>query len=179
MINLIPNQEKKSMIRDFRYRLMVMILIVLSLVMFIASIALLPSYFASASKKNLVNQQLSDETKEYLRLADEKILKAVSDLDWQLSLIEKNKQDQFLISERVISELIQSKTTDIKITQISFRDDAGDRQININGIAGSRSRLASFQNALEANPMFNEVDLPISNFVQDSNIQFFLTLKPI
>jgi hypothetical protein len=69
---------------------------------------------------------------------------------------------------------------DIKITQILYDNTVakGDKKVNIQGTAPSRERLLIFRQALEGNPAFKKVDLPISNFVKGSNIQFSLSLTP-
>lgn len=179
MINLIPNKEKKVMVKDFYYRLVVVVLLMLSLVVFIASIVLLPSYFASSAKKGISDKILDLELIEEINATGQQTLLDVSALDNKLSLFEKSKKDKFVVSERVINEILLNKISNIKITQISFEDsEANGKQISIRGIAPSRERLTLFRRALEDNPLFKKIDLPISNFVKGSNIQFFLSLTP-
>lgn len=179
MINLIPNEEKKMMIKDFYYRLVTVILLMLSLVALIASVALLPSYFLSSVKKNVINEQLDKEIVEEISSYDQQTLLTVSALDSKLSLLEKSERDKFLVSDRVISEILSNRISNIKITQISFENnEIKGKQISIRGTAPSRERLTLFRRALESNPLFKEVDLPISNFIKGSNIQFYLSLIP-
>ena len=67
----------------------------------------------------------------------------------------------------------------IKISQISFKDTGLDvKEVNISGTAPSRERLSLFRRALEGDPLFKKVDLPISNFIKGSNIRFSLSLTP-
>lgn len=177
MINLIPNKEKKIMIKNFYYRLVTIIFLELSLIVLIASITLLPSFFISSAKKDAINKRLETETMEKLSPLDEEVLLTVSVLDDKLSLLEKSEQDKFIVSERVIKEILSNKISNIKITQIFFENnEENEKQISIRGIAPSRERLTLFRRALEDNPLFKDVDLPISNFIKGSNIQFFLSL---
>ncbi len=179
MINLIPNEEKKIIIKDFYYRLVTIILLVLAFIMLIASVSLFPSYFISSVKKNISNKTLDIESIEKISLTNEKTLSVVFDLDKKLSLLEKAEQDKFLVSERVIDEILSKKISGIKITQIYFEENETDgRKISIRGTASSRERLSLFRSALEDDSLFKEVDLPISNFVKGYNIQFYLTLIP-
>lgn len=167
------------MIKDFYYRLVTVILLMLSLVALIASVALLPSYFLSSVKKNVINEQLDKEIVEEISSYDQQTLLAVSALDSKLSLLEKSERDKFLVSDRVISEILSNRISNIKITQISFENnEIKGKQISIRGTAPSRERLTLFRRALESNPLFKEVDLPISNFIKGSNIQFYLSLIP-
>jgi len=67
----------------------------------------------------------------------------------------------------------------IKITDISYENDSlNGKKISIQGTAPSREVLLSFRQAFENDNTFKQVDLPISNFVKGSNIQFYLSLIP-
>ena len=66
---------------------------------------------------------------------------------------------------------------DIKINQISYENNLlKGKIINIKGSAVSRERLLLFRLAFENDANFKDVDLPISNFIKGSNIQFNLSL---
>ena len=179
MINLIPNEEKKVMIKNFYYRLTVVILFALGLVILIASIVLLPSYFISSGKERSFNKSLDAETAKEIETINQQNLSIVLALDYKLSLLEKSSRNKFILSERVINEILLKKTPDIRITQIYFENNVTEgRKINISGTAPSRERLSTFSRTLENDPLFKKVDLPISNFIKGSNIRFSLSLIP-
>lgn len=179
MINLIPNTEKKMMIRDFYLRLVVIVFLALGSVAVIASIVLFPSYFLSSVKKDLISEKLDKELAEPIDEISKQTLSAIEDLDKKLSLLEKAEKKKFSVSERIINEILSKKISGIKITEISFTNDSTKgMQVSIRGLAPSRERLLLFRLALENDPLFKKVDLPISNFVQGSNIRFYLSLMP-
>lgn len=179
MINLIPNEEKKIMIRGFYLRLAIVCLLALGLIMFIASATLFPSYFLSSVKRNLITQKLEIEKKGPTEESGKKTILDISMADKKLFLLEKAEKNQFLVSERVIKEIILKKIPSIKITEISFdKNNVNDLRVNIRGTALSREKLLIFRRALEEDILFKNVDLPISNFVKGFNIQFYLSLVP-
>jgi hypothetical protein len=179
MINLIPNQEKKKKVKDFYFRLVVVFFAVLGSSVLVGSAAILPSYFLSSVKKNLSESKLEAQKAESAPLVDQSTLLTVEELNSKLSLIENAEKNKYLVSLKVINEIMAKKMPDIKITQIVY-DNAtvGGKKISIRGIASSRERLLLFRRALEDNPAFKKVDLPISNFVKGSNIQFSLSIIP-
>ena len=75
-------------------------------------------------------------------------------------------------------EQADKKMPEIKIDSIYYGNTPKGREIRINGSAPSREKLLIFRLALENDPSFSRVDLPISNFVKGSDIKFFLTLVP-
>ena len=50
-------------------------------------------------------------------------------------------------------------------------------RLTMNGKALTRQHLISFQNALEASPLFSNVVLPLSNFEKQKDISFSITLQ--
>lgn len=179
MINLIPNEEKKRKVKDFYFRLLVVFFVVLGISILIASVSILPAYFLSLEKKNLINTKLEIQQNEPMLSLDQETLDVVKDLDNKLNLVGKNKVNKYIVSQKIINEIISKKMPDIKITKILYQNDpVKGKSVSINGTAGSRERLLLFRRALEDSIAFKKVDLPISNFIKGSNIRFSLSLIP-
>jgi len=179
MINLIPTEEKQKRTRSFYYRLVVVFFVVASFSVLVASIAILPSYFISSFKENFAQAKLEAQKLEPIPILDQQTSLIIKDLNNKLSLIEKAEQNQFLVSQKIINEITHKKMSDIKITQISYENDpVKGRKVSIRGSATNRERLLLFRQALEDDEAFSKVDLPISNFVKGSDIQFYLNLTP-
>ena len=179
MINLIPNEEKKKKVKDFYYRLLVTAFAVFGFSILIAGVAMLPAYFLSSVRKNLINSKLETEKNQSIPSPDKETLTVVEGLSQKLDLVEKSRNSRYLVSQKVISEIMSEKMPDIKITQIQYRNESiKGKTISISGVASSRDRLLLFKRELENNIAFKKVDLPISNFVKGSNIKFSLGLTP-
>jgi len=145
----------------------------------IAATAVLPSYFLSATKNDLINLKLETQKQEPLPLFDQPTLEVIKDLNNKLSLIENTQNSKIFLLSKVINAIILKKIPSIKITQITYGSDSfKGRKISISGTAPSREILLLFRRALEDDAVFKKVDLPISNFVKGSNIQFSLNLIP-
>ncbi|MBP9748413.1 MAG: hypothetical protein KBD17_02210 [Candidatus Pacebacteria bacterium] len=179
MINLIPNEEKKKIARHFYFRLAVVSLLMVSLVICFTIMAILPSYILSKTKEDVADSKLTMQKSEPVPILDQNTSDAIADLDGKLSLVENLSANKFVVTERVIKEILNSKISDVKISRISYENDSVQgKKIGIDGEASSRERLLLFRQALEDNKAFQNVDLPISNFVKGSNIQFHLSLTP-
>ena len=180
MINLIPKEKKKKMTIDFYYRLVILFFAMLDFCIFVAFVSILPSYFISSMQNALINTRLETQKLEPISQAGEKSLAVVKDLNKKLSLIENSEKNKFLISVKVINAILLKKRPDVKITQILYENDGiQGKKIKIVGTAPSREILLLFRKALEDSPGFKNIDLPISNFVKGSNIQFNLSLIPV
>jgi Tfp pilus assembly protein PilN len=179
MINLIPKEQKKKMTVDFYYRLAILFLLLGSFCVFVATAALLPAYFISAKKNSIVNAKLQIQKDEPLSTSGEQSLATVKDVNSKLGIVESGENNQFVISTKIIDAVISDKTPGIQITQISYQNDpTTGRKVTLVGIASTRAALLSFEQALQNDPGFKNVDLPISNFVKESDLQFDLTFTP-
>ncbi|MFH1200950.1 MAG: hypothetical protein V1484_01310 [bacterium] len=179
MINLIPKEEKKKMLKDFYFRLAILFVTMLNFCILIALFSILPSYFISSMKHSLIKANLENQKLEPLPPSGKNSLALVQDINKKLILVENFEKNKFLISTKVINAILLKKRPDIKITQIVYENNEIDgRKISLTGIAPSREVLLLFRQALEDSSTFKDVNLPISNFVKGSNINFYLSLIP-
>jgi Tfp pilus assembly protein PilN len=179
MINLIPIEEKKKIKKDFYYRFLVIFFAMLTSIVLISIILLFPAYLISLEKNISINQNLETQKNEIMPEIDQQAQTAIKELDTRLSLLAKARQNKYIFSEKVINEILAEKVSGIKIDKISYQNDPLDgKKIAINGIAQSREQLLLFRQALENGNFFKNVDLPISNFVEDTDIEFNLNLIP-
>lgn len=179
MINLIPKEEQKRMRKNFYFRLLSVFFIMFGFSFIFGVFAMAPAYFLIYFKEDVINSSLLAQQNEKIPEVTLKALEDVKDLNNKLDILDRGEKNKFLISERVINEIILQKMPDIKINQIFYENTpAGGKKITIRGIAPSRERLLLFRLALENDTSFKKVDLPISNFVKGSNIQFFINLVP-
>ena len=177
MINLIPNQDKKKMAKNFYIRLTALCFAMFGICILFVSAALLPAYFVSLTKKDLAEERLETQINNTVPELDKQSLATIKNLNNQLSLIEETQKNTFSVSKNIIQEIISQKMSDIKISQISYQiDPKNGKMVTLTGFAPSRERLLTFQQALQADPNFKSVDLPISDFLKNTNIQFNLVL---
>ena len=173
--------------RNFLYRLLVVYLLSISFPILIGLGVMIPSFFLTYQKTNLVDKKLETQQVEPVPLIDQEALAAIADLKNKIKIIENAENNKFVVSEKVINALAAKKMPSIKITGIAYENTMSSspdeepmevKKIHIEGTAPSREVLLLFRKALEDGAVFKQVDLPISNFIKGSNIQFFLSLTP-
>lgn len=178
MINLLPKQEKDRLKSSFYLHFVTVFFFSIGICVFIACVLLIPSYLFAITQKKEVNQKLLFQKNSPAPQNEEGNSLVIRELNNKLTLIEKSSKEKFLVSANIINQIILEKMQDIKILNITYNSDSFGKKITINGNAPSRERLLLFRIALENNVAFSKVDLPISNFVKGSNIQFSLNLIP-
>ena len=173
MINLIPPTAKKRLKFEYWIRVASVWLLIWATALIIGGSLLFPTYV-------LIGSQI-DVFAESAALASEK----VNDYEnVSKTLVQSSQQARFVLSESELPEvssyvdLFKSlENSEIEINRISIiRGEEGVQPAQIIGEANSRQALASFRDRLVAEEVVLDVDLPISNLAQDSEIAFNITV---
>lgn len=173
MFNLLPQEEKIKIMHEYTYRVIVIFLTFLFFSFVAAAVFLLPSYVSSSFKKADLELQVSTaETNSKQNGTD--LLRAELKLANQILKDLREVPPSFYTD---INDVITHKNSGIKIRDISLRKDEGNPyRLIVSGIAQRRANLTSFAQNLEKLNRFSEVNLPVSNFAKESNIEFQITL---
>lgn len=167
------------MVRDFYLRFVAVLFSAFGFSFLLVLFAMSPSYFLANFQEKLINDSLAKQQNEPVPAASQQALEITRVLDQKLAILDKAKQEKFIVSEKIFNVLVLYKMPDIKITQIFYENTAaGEKKVLIRGSAPSRERLLLFRLALEDSLSFQKVDLPISNFVKGANIEFSINLIP-
>jgi hypothetical protein len=138
---------------------------------------LTPALFYASLEKKLISDQFAKDTNKLTFDLNQANKNAVENLEKKILLIKQAQNNKFLVSENVIDNLLAKKINGILINEINYTKDPNKGNlVNIRGQASSRERLLTFKNSLAQDPNFKNVDLPISNFIKSTDIEFNLVL---
>ncbi len=171
MFNLLPKTEKETIRREYHIRLAVVSLWLLFAVGIISSALLLPSFLLSLEKERTAQQHFDALAKSVERKSaadSDAVLKGAKS---RLALMSREAPKVFL--HELLMLIVSIKTDRISLTNFSFTEPVeGKREIAIAGVGKDRSALLSFVKALERTGLFEKVEVPISNFAKDTDIDF-------
>jgi hypothetical protein len=178
MSNLLPNEEKKIIRREYALRRiavifsLILFVIVLFLVLLIPTFLVSNSKFEEISKKaGLINGMTSETSDQNnLNLKMDEIKEKVGILN----------PNQTTGVNKIFSAIIdiKNKIENIKIIGLSYENkDGGKIAIAVNGISSDRESLKTFEKQVKDNNLFSNVDLPISNFTKSKDIDFSMKME--
>lgn len=178
MINVLPEQEKKDVKKEYRIRLLIAYLFLLSFLVFTSVFLLIPTYVVSKTKETSLEQKLSAFNNANAIINENDLAKISNEINNTLLLLSTNKPINTNIVEDIIMPIINARPSVIYITQIFYLVRAdGFAGVEIRGTSATRTALQSFKSALSTNQKIDSVDLPISNFVKKSDIPFIINIK--
>lgn len=173
MINILPIEEKKKIITEYRLRLSIVSVFAVAALMFSSLVLLIPSYLLAVLKYNNATQELSTlkgkaNTEEKEKNTDAQIV----DINNKINLLLRGDEKKQITPSQVIADILNVKGAAIKIYGFTHDISADQDRVVIFGTADNRDSLAEFVAVLKKKPEFVSVELPISSYVKSSNIDF-------
>jgi len=175
VINVLPPNKKSLLHREYWIRLFTVMLNLVTVLSIVASILLFPSYFLSKLKEGLVESRLEAFNRDNPDLKNGNLNTTISDINLKLENLAKY-QPTYSVSEKVFNNILSSRTEGITFSQILFNKKGDISTLDIHGIATNRDALRNFKSTLDNNQNFSVVNLPISDFLEKSNLPFTISI---
>jgi len=137
----------------------------------------IPTFVLMNTLNSTLAGQVDDaRTKEDAYKESEKIIKDTNALIRHL----KPATAPVRFSE-LIYELDNIADSGVKLTQFTFQEGDEEKLANVAvaGIASTRVSLSEFRDDVESHPLFESVELPISNLVKDRDITFSMIVSVV
>lgn len=173
MINLLPENNKKQLLTEYHYRVIVVALIAVIAVIIIGITLLVPSYVLSSLQQEASRQTIAGANSTNVA-EHKKLLDQLNAIKRTLKAIDE-PQHMPLAPTVFFTTIVNDKLSAITIT--SFNYTLGDKSTaSIVGHANTREDLQAFAEKLKNDPTFSAVNLPISIFAKDKDLSFTITL---
>ncbi len=168
MINLLPPQGKKQVIREYWLRIAACVSFMVAGVLLLVSVFFLPAYF-----------YVTYQMQAFANLADandrvEQIEKVEQDFVYANEISNLLLATPAYVTTADITNFIWELETDnIRISTIEvITKDAVVASALVGGIADTREALVAYRDLLQAHEYVSTVELPISNLAKSEKIPF-------
>ncbi|MEK7463707.1 MAG: hypothetical protein AAB610_01125 [Patescibacteria group bacterium] len=175
---LLPEKEIKSLKKEYRTRLFIVLIFFVSCGILTGIVSLIPAYiFSYTQEKEAIKNLQSLQESRRERGTDV----VVDDLASAQSLIEdlKKHQDSAEFSQ-IISEIVLRKPAQVSISSFQLGSSgetaSSSLEVIVQGKAMTRDSLVNFKKILEQNPLILKIDLPISDLAKSKDVSFALKL---
>ncbi len=176
IINVLPDKEKKILCKEYWMRFFTIFFNLTSLVGVFAIFLLFPSFFLSKLQESLINDKTEIFNRENVGLIDNDIDKIIPDINSKLTILDKRKNER-QFSKDILEKVLSNRNSGITFSRIMYSKEAEETSLEINGIAKSRDDLRVFKTTLENSGDYSLVDLPISNFLEKTDLDFTILMK--
>lgn len=174
-MNLLPESERKQVVKALKARFFVVGLFILGVALIINSILIIPPYLL-ASTKLLEDKVRADAT----ALKKDKSYLATLEVPRELNT--KTNSIRILTPAKtkieILNDIFSTRPVMVKvnsITYLSANEDEGQKII-ISGVSEDRKSLIDYSQFLKSNPLFVAVDVPVSSFTRERNLPFTMSI---
>lgn len=174
MINLIPTAARRRITREYWVRVASVWLLALAVSLAAVACVLVPSYVLITNQEAAFGEAAAAAKLEVAAVdASETALAAAN--TQARRILERADTPRFSDAVTFIEE-----TSGSAITLASFQFSRGDANdiapVRVSGQAATRQALSSFRDALTAHPQVIAVELPPSNYVNNRDLEFSMTV---
>lgn len=186
MLNLLPLEEKKKVLTEYRLRLAAVFIFTAAFLIVANLILLIPSYVNALTKHSFVESRFNDvmgskEFQDRRAQAGKEAAEKVAEIERKLEMftpVQVGTQAKFVSSE-IFIKILKLKPATIRISAINHEILKDREKLIVSGVSDDRESLASFVETLKNNGSFTLVELPISSYVKSVDIEFSLTLERV
>ncbi len=174
MINLLPLEEKKKVRGEYFARLAVTTLYFLFATLLIVLVFIISSYISLAAAGE-ANRNRLDMLASGGAPATEEFDRIILETNKKLNILQGGDKDEH-IYDQVFGTIISYKG-EIRITGLSYeKAKDGSALVRLTGVSPDRESLLAFTKVLEQEGPFTNVEVPVSNFVKEHDIEFSMEI---
>lgn len=177
MPNLLTQQEKKKLRREYRLRVFATALSLFFVALIFTIGELLPSYYFMSAELSIMESRL-----ERLRGSQEADTETgnpgsiLQETKVVLNTLEPQVEDM-PYRTTVLREVLELRPNGMQVTSLSFEHSSeGEGVLAISGQADRRDTLTGYVRSIEENPRFTNVEVPVESLAQTRNIPFSIRL---
>jgi hypothetical protein len=177
MINVLPQNEKSVLRKEYIIRLATLCIFLFTIIILAASFLLVPAYVLSKNKISAYEIELQKYNESNSNNSANNLSSIVSDINQNLEILNKNKQTKVL-TEDIFGVVLSAKPKGVKIKNMSYAVTPENiNTIQINGQAADRASLRAFEDSLKNDIRVESTKLPVSSFTKRTDIDFSLSVN--
>lgn len=173
MVNLLPAQERRAIVRGYYLRLFTLTMSVVTTVMIAGGLFLLPSFFLARAT--------ADSGARYRAALEETVgLRERAGVSAHVATVAERVRllDTFStspVTPDIARKIIDALPRGVTLTTLSMTRRDGGAAVSITGSAATRDALLSLAESLKSVSALAGVSLPVSSLAQDKDIPFSLS----
>lgn len=173
MLYLLPQEQKKKVLREYRMRLAIVALVAASCVGVVSLVSILPTKVLVSVHQDILSLQNRNVEGQSLANVDE-LSKKIANISNTAAFL--NPLSRPLSNVSIISRLESEAGNNTNITQFQLNHVDENLSIQISGVSKNRDTLTKFINTLKQDPAFSGAVFPYSSLAKQDNLEFNLNL---
>jgi hypothetical protein len=178
LTNLLPRERTRAFRQAYFMRLLTLATILAIVLVVIHGLLLVPTYL-------LLSSEAAEATKTLEALTQSQTQQGPKDEagqkleDLNADALRLQEVGGYISATETISSVLQTPHSGITITRFTYAPPSagGEGKLSLTGKAQSRTALDSFVKELKKNTRFSVIDLPISAYAKETNLEFTISIS--
>src|SRR3989344_2388371 len=174
MFNLLPDIDKRALRKEYRKRLVVCALFLSLATILVAAAFEIPRYF-------LFQKTIPDPKARRAVEARGPLLEAAIAFDKEImevnNLMKISDLYKNLSAYGIMSQALEKKSSNVSVQDFSYTRGADQFTVVLRGVALDRASLQSLKSVFEQGSLFDSVEVPLSDFARNKDLNFTLTAQ--
>lgn len=173
-LNLLPPEQKKNLNYEIQSRMVQFLGFWFSAIMIIFGVLLLPAFFFISYEQSGVLHIQKIEAETFRATHVSELEEKIRGVDALLDII-LTREAQRKDVVPFLSKILSQAPVGVSVTLITY--DPSKNSTTIAGLADTREALLKFIDLLKKSPEIKNVSSPVSNLIQQVNVNFSLGLE--
>ncbi len=173
MANLLPETLRANLERNYKLRVIIVVLTLLTILWAAATIMLTPSFFVLSARHSLLTDQL-----KYLKTTKENELSKetnniIANIRLELKLLQLPSEEHFSMPDR-LERIFNKQPVGVFVRAIMAPNP---QTVEVRGRARTREDLLTFVQRLKGDHLISAIESPISNLLVEEDAPFFIKIS--
>lgn len=177
MLHLLTEEYKKKVEREYTYRVLIVVSIIIIILSLLGLILIAPSYIKIHSTYSKLTAERDSYAEKIKLRQDDNAVDGIRSVQNSITVL-KNYSQVYSVRDIVLS-LAAKKQKGISISRFSYSKPKDVPTVDMSGKAESRASLMSFSDQLKKDSAFSGVTIPLSSFAREKDIDFSLKLSVV
>ena len=174
MLHLLTEEHRTKVAGEYKKRVTIIFLLGIFVIVLIVSAFLLPIYITSYGRYSEVLMQ-QDALNSQTTKADDSSSQSVKDMIGSLQALHIFDSQKSVSG--IIEHVVNARPTGVQIKGMVFSPSSDSSvTVDIAGRASARNSLVSFNENLKQDQVFSQVQIPLSSFAKEKDIDFSVKL---
>ena len=174
MFNLLPDIDKRALRKEYRKRLVVWARFPCLTTILVAAAFEVPRYY-------LYRTAMIDAMARMAAVDSGPLLEAAIAFDKEImevnNLVKISDLYKNLSAYGIVSQALEKKPRNVSVQDFSYTRGADQFTVVLRGVAPDRTSLQSLKSVFEQGSLFDSVEVPLSDFARNKDLNFTLTAQ--
>ena len=176
-MNLLPQKEKTGNQRNYLYRFLTGLTGAIFSSLLIGGFVLLPLYILIQAKQLELGTELTSLKNSQGASGSEDVYRLLEMANQRMNFLSL-RSDLSLVSG--VKEILARRPAGVIITSLAYHPQENSNSrlvagVSLKGVASRREAIMEFVKNLQPEPTFSGINVPVSSFAKDRDIEFSLT----